>query len=268
MIGGLGRLAAVVVLFGTPSVAAQEHVRPQDQVYFGLQGGLIVPAGAELTHFSEEGDTVSAPTVRGSPSAVGGYVVVWWPSEYLALEGGFEGFGLPLYLPGDRYARCSAPIGGRCPKTADYGGFGFQVASVARLGVPLRFVHPNLSIGYTLPVTIQFTQDPQTRLDDTTFEVGAAVRLGGGLGFYVARQWRLYADYRFDYRFATIQATSAHVDAAGLRAHSVVLGVAYSPDGYREGVSKATNVFLPFLAAFAPWVAALALEVATEDGAS
>jgi hypothetical protein len=233
-----------------------------------MQGGLIVPAGGELMHYAEDGATSSAPEVRGSPSAVGGFVTVWWPSEYLGLEGAFEGFGLPLEVAGDRYASCSAMVGGRCPKTANYGGFGFQAASVVRGAVPLRPLQPNVSIGYTLPVTIQFTQDPQTRLDQTTFEVGAALRLGGGLGVYVARQWRLYVDYRFDYRFATIRATTSHVGNADLRAQSVVLGAAYSPDAYRESANKASYVFLPFLAAVAPWVASLALKLALEDSGS
>ncbi len=258
----------LVAQTGATSAAAQEHVRPQDQVYSGLLGGVIVPAGGELTHFAEDGEMASAQEVRGAPSALGGYVTVWWPSEFLALEGAFEGFGLPLEAVGERYARCSATVGGRCPKTADYGGFGFQAASVLRGALPLRYVQPNMSVGYTLPVTIQFTQDPQTRLDQTTFEVGAALRLGGGLGIYVARQWRLYVDYRFDFRFATIRATTSHVESADLRAHSFVLGAAYSPDAYRESANKASRVFLPFLAVVAPWVTSLALKLALEDGGS
>jgi hypothetical protein len=253
---------------GVTSAAAQEHVRPQDHVYVGLLGGLIVPAGGEFTHFGEDGETASAREVRGTPSALGGFVTVWWPSEFLAFEGAFEGFGLPLEVAGERYASCSVTVGGRCPKTADYGGFGFQAASVVRGALPLRYVQPNVSVGYTLPVTIQLTQDPQTRLDQTTFEVGGALRLGGGLGVYVARQWRLYVDYRFDYRFATIGATTSHVDTADLRAHSFALGAAYSPDAYRESANKASRVFLPFLAVVAPWVASLALRLALEDGGS
>jgi hypothetical protein len=112
-------------------------------------------------------------------------------------------------------------------------------------------------VGLVLPVTFLFTQDPVTRLDQTAWDVGAAVRLLGGLNVLVARDWRIFAEYHLDYRFATVS-PGTPLETSGWLRHGAVLGFSVSPDGYKEAPAgdKLIDVILPFLFPLAGWTAA------------
>jgi hypothetical protein len=187
------------------------------------------------------------------------YDLAWWPYDFFGLGGNFEVFGLPYSADVNRFDSCGGD-GCRKEKTPDYGGFGLQVGPTVRGAVPLRYLQPNLGVGLMLPVTWLFTQDPVSRLDQTAFDVGAALRVLGGLNVFVARSWRIYAEYHLDYRFAAID-PGAPLDASGWLRHSLVVGFSAAPEGFKaepEG-DKTIDVVVPFVVPLAGWaVAAIA----------
>ena len=73
----------------------------------------------------------------------------------------------------------------------------------------------------------------------------------------VARDWRVFAEYHFDYRLATVS-PGAPLEATDWMRHSAVLGFSVSPDGYKEAPEgdKIMDVVLPFVFPLAGWTAA------------
>jgi hypothetical protein len=218
-----------------------------------------------LKHNSSEDGSVSVlDNLAAPPSWTVAYDMVWWPYDFFGLDVAFEGFGLPYDAAQDRFDRCSGS-GCRLERVPAYDGFGMQVGPTLRAALPLRYFQPNMGAGIVLPVSFLFTQDPVSRLDETAFDVGVALRLVSGLNVFVARDWRLYADYHLDYRFATIAPGTPLETSAWMR-HSVVLGFAVSPDGYQESPSgdKVLDTVVPFVIPLAGWLAAAVAKGASD----
>jgi hypothetical protein len=218
-----------------------------------------------LTHTSTDAGTSSelqSLTARASWTAA--YDLAWWPYDFFGLDTDFEAFGLPFHADQERFDRC-AGTGCRLERTPDYDGFGMQVGPTVRGAIPLRYVQPNIGVGMQLPVTFLFTQDPVSRLNETAFDVGAAVRLVGGVNIFVARDWRLYADYHLDYRFAVIN-PGAPLEASAWMRQSIVLGFAGSPGGFQEEPSgdKIADGVIPFLFPTAGWLVAAIVKGTSE----
>lgn len=263
-------VGAAAVALGSPARAGEpspwsDSERLGELVYFGLYGGVSFASTGTLEHTSSENGSVSVlDNLVAPPSWTVAYDMAWWPYDFFGLDVAFEGFGLPYDAEQERFDRCVGS-GCRLERTPAYDGFGMQVGPTVRGAVPLRYAQPNVGVGIVLPVTFLFTQDPVSRLDETAFDVGAALRLVGGISFFVARDWRLYADYHLDYRFAAVAPGTPLETGAWMR-HSLVLGLAVSPDGYQESPSgdKVLDVVVPFALPLSGWLAAAIIKGASD----
>ncbi|RLB55651.1 MAG: hypothetical protein DRI90_19310 [Deltaproteobacteria bacterium] len=134
--------------------------------------------------------------------------------------------------------------------------------------MPLRYLQPNAGVGLMLPVTFQLTQEPATRLDRTAIHPGVTLRTVGGINGYLDHDWRAFAEYRLDYRLATIGDPEAMGDAIAmldneqLITHMIVIGGSWSPTAFKEDTTKGTTVAVPFIPPVVGWlIAALAAGV-------
>ena len=254
---------AALLLAAAPSARAEQpspwsdSERLGDLVYFGVSGGLSFASIGTLEHKSNEDGSISRLSNVSAPVSFDvAYDLAWWPYDFFGLGSNFEVFGLPYHADVNRFESCGGE-GCRRERTPSYDGFGMQVGPTVRGAVPLRYLQPNLGVGLMLPVTWLFTQDPVSRLNQTAFDVGAALRVLGGINVFVARSWRIYAEYHLDYRFAAIN-PGAPLDAGGWLRQSVVLGFSAAPEGYKAAPSgdKATDVVVPFVFPTAGWLLA------------
>jgi len=241
--------------------------RPGDLVYFGAYGGVSFARATGVNQrsvdFGQAFGTYSVSEIGGPPSPVGAYEVAFWPNDFFGLDGSWEMFGLSLCRPGGRFDSCTT-----CTfyqKLPSYGGFGSEFGPTLHAAVPLRVIQPTIGAGLQLPATWQFTQDPVTRLDTVAFEVGGAIRASGGLNILVSRTFKLFAEYHFEYRFATINPEQP-IENKNLMRHTIVLGFLHSPESYRSAPTsdKLQQIFLPFTVPAAGFlIAAVARGVAT-----
>lgn len=249
--GGEG-IACTLLLLGVAwpatAIAAEpskwsDSERPEDLVYFDVFGGVSFASASRLLHQSDEGGVSEAADVSAPPSFDAGFGVTFWPYDFFAVAVSTDVFGFPMQVDTPRYDACS---GCRLERSAPYDGFGFDWSVTAKTGLPLRYFEPMIGAGLVLPVDVMFTVDPRTRLDTTALEAGLALRATGGLAFFVAREVRLYADYRLDYRALAINAREP-VELEELLRHSVVAGVLYTPDSYQESPTgdRAGQLFVP-----------------------
>jgi hypothetical protein len=270
--GAIGAAVLVLVLVLGAARAAQAETpspwsdseRLGDLVYFGAYGGVSFASVGELEHTSKEDGSIARVADLTAPVSFSvAYDLAWWPYDFFGLGSSFEVFGLPLQGDQDRFDSCVGD-GCRQEKLPSYEGFGMQVGPTVRGAVPLRYLQPNLGVGMMLPVTFLFTQDPVSRLNQTAWDVGAALRLLGGINFFVARDWRIFGEYHLDYRFATIN-PGAPLETTGWLRQSAVIGFSASPEDFKAEPSgdKTTDVVVPFVVPLAGWaVAAVAKGVA------
>ena len=224
--------------------------RTSDLVYFGAYGGVSFAraSGGVNQKSIDTGQSVGTygvSSLGGPPSPTGAYEVAFWPNDFFGVDGTWEVFGLSLKRPDGRFDSCTA-----CqfhPKLPSYEGLGSEVGPTLHVGVPLSVIQPTIGIGLQLPISWQFTQDPVTRLDTTAFEVGGTVRASGGLNILISRSFKLFTEYHFEYRFATINAEEP-IENRGLMRHVIVLGFLHSPESYRSmpASDRAAQILAPF----------------------
>jgi hypothetical protein len=241
--------AADVRAFADPSRWSDSE-RTGDLVYFGAYGGVSFARASggvnqKSVDFGQDFGTYSVSALGGPPSPAGGYEVAFWPNDFVGLDGTWEVFGLSLSRPGGRFESCTTCTFHQ--KLPSYEGLGSQIGPTLHAGVPLKFIQPTIGVGLQMPITWQFTQDPATRLDTTAFEVGGSLRASGGFNILISRTFKLFAEYHFEYRFATINPEEP-IENKGLMRHVIVLGFLHSPESYRSmpGSDKAAQILAPF----------------------
>jgi hypothetical protein len=226
-----------VLVILTSLSAAAETERLEDRVFFALSGGasqvrtesFIDVSGAE--HLS-----LVAPLNWRAAFTVG-----WWPTDWLGVQ--FDAAMMGLGVGADERGAWSTS------------GLGVQLSPSLRLALPLRWLAPYVGIG-----AAAFAPFFSEQRGDVRWTGAGGIQFGprfyAGTNVYCSRDVRFFLDLELFFL-----ATSAPLRAEalvpsshqyrGVVVPSLSLGVAWTPEAYRQSSSKPTWVLLALLPAVA-----------------
>ena len=169
------------------------------------------------------------------------FTVGWWPTDWLGVQ--FDSAVMGLGVGADGRGEWSTS------------GVGVQLSPSLRLALPLRWVAPYVGVGIAGFVPFVGEQRGDVRWRGTAGLLFGP-RFYAGLNVYLSRDVRAFVDLElfFVSMGATLRAEglvpASHAYRT-LAAPSLSLGVAWTPEAYRQSSSKPTWVLLALLPAIA-----------------
>lgn len=247
------RLIALLACVSSAWAAAEEDpFRVADRVFFGLSGGA---SQASLRAFTDV-----AGTEHRSVVAPHGWKATWsvgiWPAEWIGLQ---LDTSMQSFTVGS--LRSSAE-----PVTAT--GRLVQVVPALRLALPLRYVAPFVGVGYGVAFPL-VEEQRGSQVWKGTPGVLHGPRFFGGANVYFSRDLRFFVDVEVMTLSATAQLGEVGTTAAGSQRFegmivpSASIGLAVTPDLYRQSPGKAVWIF----GALVPAMAAALFGYLAVDGA-
>ena len=243
-------LLLVVVLTSLWAAAEGDGDRLEDRVFFALSGGasqLRAESFVDVT--GAEHLSLVAPLNWRAAFTVG-----WWPTDWLGVQ--FDSAVMGLGVGGDQRGGWSTS------------GVGLQLSPSLRLALPLRWLAPYVGVGVA-----GFTPFVSEQRGDVRWRGTAGLHFGprfyAGTNVYLARDVRLFIDLELFFLStgATLRAEGLMPSSQqyrGVAAPSLSLGLAWTPEGYRQSSSKPTWVLVALLPAIAMGVvSAIAIAEAT-----
>lgn len=234
-------LSFLVAVSSASAVADGDVSRLSDRVFFSLSAGA---SQASVRRFTDVGGVEHRSLV-----APYGWKANWavglWPADWVGLE--LSTGAMSLYL-GDGST-------GTPPNGAS--GVGLEVVPSIRLALPLRYVAPYVGAGFA--VMFPFLSEQR---DDVSWKGSTGVRFGprvfGGANVYFSRDLRFFLDVEVWWLDATAAMTAAGgltgtQSFDGLLVPSASIGLAYTPDAFKQSPLKALWV----LGALVPAMAAV-----------
>lgn len=229
-------LSFLVALFSASAVADGDVSRLSDRVFFSISAGA---SQASVRRFTDVGGVEHRSLV-----APYGWKASWavglWPADWVGLE--LSTSAMSLYL-GDGST-------GAAPNGAS--GVGLELVPAIRLALPLRYVAPYVGAGFA--VMFPFLNEQR---DGVSWKGSTGVRFGprvfGGANVYFSRDLRFFLDVEVWWLDATAAGGLTGTQSFdGLLVPSASIGLAYTPDAYKQSPLKALWV----LGALVPAMAA------------